>query len=82
VAGLLTMAVGAFLFLPAASLVSYPLFLTALMILGAGITCWRRDSSRRSLRMKERLGRSAEPGSLKPAPRQSPTDSGHEAVLS
>jgi len=38
VAGLLTMAVGAFLFLPAASLVSYPLFLTALMILGAGIT--------------------------------------------
>ena len=38
VAGLLTMAVGAFLFLPAASIVSYPLFLTALMILGAGIT--------------------------------------------
>ena len=38
VAGLLTMAVGAFLFLPAASIVSYPLFLTALMILGGGIT--------------------------------------------
>ena len=38
VAGLLTMAVGAFLFLPAASVVSYPLFLTALMILAAGIT--------------------------------------------
>jgi FHS family L-fucose permease-like MFS transporter len=38
VAGLLTMAVGAFLFLPAASVVSYPLFLTALLILAAGIT--------------------------------------------
>src|SRR5205823_8260656 len=33
VAGLLTMAVGAFLFLPAATLVSFPLFLTALVIL-------------------------------------------------
>ena len=38
VAGLLTMALGAFLFLPAASTASYPLFLTALMILGGGIT--------------------------------------------
>jgi FHS family L-fucose permease-like MFS transporter len=38
VAGLLTMAVGAFLFLPAASSVSYPLFLTALLVLAAGIT--------------------------------------------
>ena len=38
VVGLLTMAVGAFLFLPAASVASYPLFLTALMILAAGIT--------------------------------------------
>src|SRR5262245_2355795 len=38
VVGLLTMAVGAFLFLPAASTVSYPLFLTALMVLAAGIT--------------------------------------------
>jgi FHS family L-fucose permease-like MFS transporter len=38
VAGLLTMAVGAFLFLPAASVVSYPLFLTALLVLAAGIT--------------------------------------------
>jgi FHS family L-fucose permease-like MFS transporter len=38
VAGLLTMAVGAFLFLPAASTVSYPLFLTALLVLAAGIT--------------------------------------------
>src|SRR5215475_9937536 len=38
VAGLLTMAVGSFLFLPAASAASYPLFLTALMILAAGIT--------------------------------------------
>src|SRR5260370_23752146 len=38
VAGLLTMAVGAFLFVPAASAASYPLFLTALLILAAGIT--------------------------------------------
>src|SRR5580692_2704122 len=38
VIGLLTMALGAFLFIPAASAVSYPLFLTALIILAAGIT--------------------------------------------
>jgi MFS transporter, FHS family, L-fucose permease len=38
VAGLLTMACGAFLFVPAASAVSYPLFLTALLVLAAGIT--------------------------------------------
>src|SRR6201997_2890169 len=38
VAGLLTMAAGAFLFIPAAVVVSFPLFLTALMILAAGIT--------------------------------------------
>ena len=38
VVGLLTMAAGAFLFLPAASAASFPLFLTALMILAAGIT--------------------------------------------
>ena len=38
VVGLLTMAAGSFLFLPAASIASYPLFLTALMILAAGIT--------------------------------------------
>src|ERR1700720_2094234 len=38
VAGLFTMATGAFLFLPAAATVSYPLFLTALMVLAAGIT--------------------------------------------
>src|SRR5271165_6217722 len=38
VIGLLTMACGAFLFLPAASAASYPLFLTALIILAAGIT--------------------------------------------
>jgi MFS transporter, FHS family, L-fucose permease len=38
VVGLLTMAVGAFLFVPAASVVSYPLFLTALLVLAAGIT--------------------------------------------
>jgi MFS transporter, FHS family, L-fucose permease len=36
--GLLTMAGGAFLFLPAASAASYGLFLTALLILAAGIT--------------------------------------------
>src|SRR4029077_14738055 len=38
VVGLVTMACGAFLFLPAASAASYPLFLTALVILAAGIT--------------------------------------------
>jgi FHS family L-fucose permease-like MFS transporter len=38
VAGLLTMTLGAFLFIPAASAVSYPLFLAALVILACGIT--------------------------------------------
>src|SRR5271155_3300182 len=38
VVGLLTMSVGAFLFVPAASVVSYPLFLAALLVLAAGIT--------------------------------------------
>ena len=38
VIGLLTMAAGAFLFVPAASVVSYPLFLAALLVLAAGIT--------------------------------------------
>src|ERR1700686_1664323 len=38
VVGLLTMAAGSFLFLPAASAASYPLFLTALVVLAAGIT--------------------------------------------
>ena len=38
VVGLLTMAIGAFLFVPAASAASYPLFLTALLVLAAGIT--------------------------------------------
>jgi FHS family L-fucose permease-like MFS transporter len=38
VVGLLTMAICSFLFLPAASAASYPLFLTALLILAAGIT--------------------------------------------
>ena len=38
VAGLLTMALGAFLFIPAAITASFPLFLTALMVLAAGIT--------------------------------------------
>ena len=39
VAGLLTMGIGAFLFVPAASAPSYPLFLMALIVLAAGITC-------------------------------------------
>jgi len=39
VAGLLTMGMGAFLFVPAASVPSYPLFLFALIVLAAGITC-------------------------------------------
>jgi MFS transporter, FHS family, L-fucose permease len=38
VVGLLTMAVGAFLFVPAATTVSYPLFLAALLVLATGIT--------------------------------------------
>jgi MFS transporter, FHS family, L-fucose permease len=39
VAGLLTMGLGAFLFVPAAGVPSYPFFLGALIVLGAGITC-------------------------------------------
>jgi MFS transporter, FHS family, L-fucose permease len=38
VAGLVTMALGALLFIPAATAASYPLFLGALMVLAAGIT--------------------------------------------
>jgi FHS family L-fucose permease-like MFS transporter len=38
VVGLLTMALGSFLFLPAASAASYPLFLASLIVLAAGIT--------------------------------------------
>jgi len=38
VTGLVTMGIGAFLFVPAASALSYPLFLAALMVLAAGIT--------------------------------------------
>jgi MFS transporter, FHS family, L-fucose permease len=38
VTGLVTMGIGAFLFYPAASVPSYPLFLGALMVLAAGIT--------------------------------------------
>jgi MFS transporter, FHS family, L-fucose permease len=38
VTGLVTMGIGAFLFYPAASAPSYPLFLGALMVLAAGIT--------------------------------------------
>src|SRR6202041_277374 len=39
VVGLLAMALGAFLFVPAASAPSFPLFLGALIVLAAGITC-------------------------------------------
>jgi len=39
VVGLLTMGLGAFLFVPAASVPSFPLFLGALIVLAAGITC-------------------------------------------
>ena len=38
VVGVLTMTVGALLFVPAASAASYPLFLTALIVLAGGIT--------------------------------------------
>lgn len=38
IAGLLTMGVGTILFIPAASIPSFPLFLTALIILAAGMT--------------------------------------------
>jgi FHS family L-fucose permease-like MFS transporter len=38
VAGLVTMALGALLFLPAASFASFPLFLCALVVLAAGVT--------------------------------------------
>jgi FHS family L-fucose permease-like MFS transporter len=38
VTGLLTMAAGAFLFVPAASIPSFPLFLSALIVLAAGMT--------------------------------------------
>jgi FHS family L-fucose permease-like MFS transporter len=38
VVGLFTMGLGALLFIPAATIVSYPLFLGALMVLAAGIT--------------------------------------------
>ncbi len=39
VVGLITMGVGAFLFVPAASVPSFPFFLGALIVLAAGITC-------------------------------------------
>jgi FHS family L-fucose permease-like MFS transporter len=38
VTGLLTMATGAFMFVPAASIPSFPIFLTALIVLAAGMT--------------------------------------------
>src|SRR5258708_23443913 len=43
VVGLLTMGLGAFLFVPAASVPSFPLFLGALIVLAAGITCLQVD---------------------------------------
>ncbi len=45
VVGLLTMGVGALMFLPAASMVSYPLFLTALFVLAAGMTMLQVSSN-------------------------------------
>jgi MFS transporter, FHS family, L-fucose permease len=39
VLGLLTMGIGTFLFVPAASVPSFPFFLAALIVLAAGITC-------------------------------------------
>ncbi len=39
VLGLVTMVLGAFLFVPAANIPSFPLFLGALIVLAAGITC-------------------------------------------
>src|SRR6202048_3076071 len=39
VIGLIVMAAGAFLFLPASAIASFGLFLSALVILAAGITC-------------------------------------------
>ncbi len=45
VVGLLTMALGALMFLPAASMVSYPLFLTALFVLAAGMTVLQVSSN-------------------------------------
>ena len=52
VAGLLTMGLGALLFIPAASVPSFPLFLAALIILAAGITALQvcGKSLRRSAR--------------------------------
>ncbi len=45
VVGLLTMGIGALMFLPAASLVSYPLFLSALFVLAAGMTVLQVSSN-------------------------------------
>src|ERR1700760_581314 len=45
VAGLLTMGLGALLFIPAASVPSFPLFLAALIILAAGITALQVSSN-------------------------------------
>src|ERR1043166_116526 len=45
VLGLLTMGVGAFLFIPAASVPSYPLFLGALMVLAGGMTALQVEAN-------------------------------------
>ncbi len=49
VVGLLVMGAGAFLFVPAAIVPSYPLFLTALIVLAAGITMLQVRPIRTSL---------------------------------
>jgi FHS family L-fucose permease-like MFS transporter len=45
VAGLLTMAAGALLFVPAASILSFPLFLAALIVLAAGMTIMQTSAN-------------------------------------
>lgn len=45
VSGLLTMAAGALLFVPAASIPSFPVFLTALIVLAAGMTILQTSSN-------------------------------------
>jgi len=54
VAGLFTMGLGSFLFIPAASVPSYPLFLGALIVLAAGITKSRLIRTSRCLARRRR----------------------------
>jgi FHS family L-fucose permease-like MFS transporter len=58
VAALATMGMGLFLFVPASIVISYPLFLFALFIVGSGMRCYRSRSiealdSARSIQMGE-----------------------------